>query len=87
MAFAWGVVSLPRVLIPSAWRYRRDPAGDRQAWLRLWSEEPVDPPPGHHITWRNVVADTDDTDDTDDWRTRTRYLELGIGRPGRGPDR
>ncbi|WP_242185459.1 hypothetical protein [Saccharopolyspora soli] len=84
--FRWvTVVSLFDVLNPSAWRVVRDPAGDKQSWVRLWADQPTYPlPPPDEAArpdrepWHDILTDTPDVGP---WSRRTRYLELGVGNP------
>jgi len=70
------------VLDPGSWRVERDPAGDKQSWVRLWADRPTYPvPPRDEAAasgrqpWYDVLTDTPDLGP---WSARTRYLEVGI---------
>ena len=77
-ALAWLPLALLRAADPSSWRRERDPAGDRQSWVRLWAGRP-----GVDQERHDVLADTADLGE---WATRTRYLEVGVRNPHRdGP--
>jgi hypothetical protein len=72
-------------LNPSSWRAMRNPAGDKQSWVRLWADEPTYPlPPRDEAAspdeqpWHDVLTDAPDLGP---WRTHTRYLELGVRNP------
>jgi hypothetical protein len=73
------------MLNPNSWRVERDPAGDKQSWVRLWADQPTYPlPPRDEATdpdeqpWHDVLTDAPDLGL---WSTRTRYLELGVRNP------
>lgn len=75
------VVKLITMLVPSAWLKARAPSGDRQSWVRLWAGKPTGRAPRDSAVaaggdlWHDVLTDTPDVGP---WRTRTRYLELGL---------
>jgi hypothetical protein len=60
---------------PRAWQVERELTEHVRTWVRLWTDQPVDPPPSDQRRWHEVRTDTADLGP---WRTRTRYLELGV---------
>jgi hypothetical protein len=63
------------LLTPRAWRVERELTEHVWTWVRLWADQPVDPPPPGDERWHDIRTDTADLGP---WRTRTRHLELGV---------
>lgn len=89
-ARAWLGLAALRALEPGSWQRVRDPAGDRQSWVRLWAVDPAtvdsdgaDPdgadPDAAGELWQDVVED-----DADVSAWPTRYVEAGVRNPSRG---
>lgn len=75
-AAGWLGLAALRLLDPSSWRRVRDPAGDRQSWVRLWAVDPNVTAHNGSEPWRDIV---EDTADVTAWPTR--YVEAGVRNP------
>ena len=77
-AVGWLPLAAITAISPASWLRVRDPAGDRQSWVRLWSG-----PPGSHrrdLPWLDFF---EDTADVGPWGTRARYIQIGVRNPSR----
>jgi hypothetical protein len=75
-AVGWLPLAAILALNPASWLRVRDPAGDRQSWVRLWSGPPASDL--RDLASRDFL---EDTADARPWGTRVQYIEIGVRRP------
>jgi hypothetical protein len=77
-AVGWLPLAAVLALSPTSWIRVRDPAGDRQSWVRLWSG-----PPGSDLRGLPSRDFLEDTADVGAWGARVRYIKIGVRNPSR----
>jgi hypothetical protein len=76
-AVGWLPLAAILALSPTSWTRMRDPAGDRQSWVRLWSG-----PPGSSLGDLPSRDFLEDTADVGAWGASVRYIKIGVRTPG-----
>jgi len=77
-AAGWLPLAAILALSPTSWIRVRDPAGDRQSWVRLWSG-----PPGSDLSDLPSRDFLEDTADVGPWGVQARYVKIGVRNPSR----